>query len=252
MNDSHATLEVIAPSVEEAIEKGLNQLGLARQDVDVKVLDEGSDGLLGLGARQARIMLVVHDRPEREQVAQEEAPEAEEPVAKEEQALEQDLDDEDNYLVNLSQETVKDLLSKMNLENVKLDTYLGEPYGPHNRVPVHVDIYGEDLSVLIGHRGKTLNALQYIGRLILGKELERSVPLVLDVEGYRDRREQQIRRMARQVARQVGETRRQKSLEPMPANERRFVHIELRDNPKVYTESTGSGKSRKVVIYPQN
>ncbi len=247
MTESHATLEVIAPSVDEAIEKGLNQLGLEREQVDVKVLDEGNTGILGLGARQARIMLIVKDDravEEREPQTQPEAPPTETTVEEEE-------DEQDNHLVNLAQETVRDLLTRMNIDDVRLETYLGEPYGPHNRVPVHVDIYGDDLSVLIGNRGKTLNALQYLGRLILGKELERSVPLVLDVEGYRDRREQQVRRMARQVADQVIETQREKSLEPMPANERRFVHIELRDNKQVYTESKGSGKSRKVFIYPQ-
>lgn len=248
MTESHATLEVIAPSVDEAIEKGLNQLGLEREQVDVKVLDEGNAGILGLGARQARIMLIVkgdREAEEREPQAEPEAP----PI---ETGVEEQEDEQNNYLVNLAQETVKDLLTRMHIDDVRLETYLGEPYGPDNRVPVHVDIYGDDLSVLIGNRGKTLNALQYIGRLILGKELERSVPLVLDVEGYRDRREQQVRRMARQVADQVIETQREKSLEPMPANERRFVHIELRDNEQVYTESKGSGKSRKVFIYPQS
>jgi spoIIIJ-associated protein len=251
--ERHATLEVIAPSVEEAIEKGLNQLGLSRDKVDVKVLDEGNTGLLGLGARQARIMLIVKGPEDIEEETEAEVPAEttppEQPAT--EATPEEEGDEEDSYLVDLAQDTVRDLLTKMNIEDVKLETYLGEPYGPHNRVPVHVDIYGDDLSVLIGNRGKTLNAMQYIGRLILGKELERSVPLVLDVEGYRDRREQQVRRMARQVADQVIDTQREKSLEPMPANERRFVHIELRDNEQVYTESQGSGKSRKVFIYPQ-
>ena len=249
--ERHATIEVIAPSVEEAIEKGLNQLGLSRDKVDVKVLDEGNTGLLGLGARQARIMLIVKGAEDVEEQAEApaETTTLEHPAT--EATPEEEGDEEDSYLVDLARDTVRDLLTKMHIEDVRLETYLGEPYGPHNRVPVHVDIYGDDLSVLIGNRGKTLNAMQYIGRLILGKELERSVPLVLDVEGYRDRREQQVRRMARQVADQVIDTQREKSLEPMPANERRFVHIELRDNEQVYTESKGSGKSRKVFIYPQ-
>ncbi|MEA3350913.1 MAG: RNA-binding cell elongation regulator Jag/EloR [Chloroflexota bacterium] len=238
MTDSRATLETIAPTVEEAIEKGLNELGLSQEDVNVKVLDEGSSGLLGLGSRQARIMLIVNH---------EEA----EPTPEEDTDSSTDSADED-YLINLASGTISDLLAKMKLDNAEIDTYLGEPYGPYNRVPVHVDIHGDDLSILIGHRGKTLNALQYIGKLILGKELEQSVPLVIDVEGYRDRREQQIRRMANQVANQVIRAKHKKSLEPMPANERRFAHIELEGNPKVYTESTGSGRHRKVIIYPQN
>ncbi len=115
-----------------------------------------------------------------------------------------------------------------------------------------VDITGNDLSILIGRRAKTLNALQYITRLIIGKELEHGIPLSIDVEGYRDRREKQVRQLARRVADQVVDTGREQALEPMPANERRFAHLELQDESQVYTESMGSEPHRKVVIYPSD
>jgi len=106
------------------------------------------------------------------------------------------------------------------------------------------------LNVLIGRRGKTLYALQYITRLILGKELKRPVAVVIDVEGYRARKEKQLRRLARRMAQQALETGRTMSLEPMAPNERRIIHIELRDDPNVSTVSVGEGDRRKVTIVP--
>jgi spoIIIJ-associated protein len=97
-----------------------------------------------------------------------------------------------------------------------------------------------------------LDALQYITRLIVGKEMEQSISLIVDVEGYRKRRESQIRKLAHRVADQVHQTGRSQALEPMPPNERRIIHISLRENPNVYTESTDEGYRRKVVIHPED
>jgi len=116
---------------------------------------------------------------------------------------------------------------------------------------VRVEIQGNDLSILIGRQAETLNALQYIASLIVAKEMGQPVTLVLDVEGYRQRREQQIRQLARRMAEQAINTQRRQVLEPMPANERRIIHIELRDNPLVSTESIGEDPHRKVTIIPK-
>ncbi|MBT3390768.1 MAG: KH domain-containing protein [Chloroflexi bacterium] len=250
MSEKHATLEVIAPSIDEAIEKGLSDLGLVRAAVDVKVLDEGSTGLFGLGSRQARIMLIVKDDAEPVPAAVS-AKEADTSSSTESTASVASSEDQ-AYTLQLVHDILRDLLDKMHLEDTKIDTYLGEPYGPLDRVPVHADISGDDLSVLIGSRGETLEALQYIARLMLGKELERAMPLVIDVEGFRQRRSQQISRLARRVAEQVAQTGRSQSLEPMPANERRIAHLELQDDSSVYTESVGTGRNRKVVIYQRS
>jgi spoIIIJ-associated protein len=128
--------------------------------------------------------------------------------------------------------------------------YHGEPDDERSRTPLMVDIGGDDLSILIGPRAETLNALQYITNLIIGKELGRSVPLIVDVEGFRKRRNQQLRRLAQQMADQAINSGRRQVLEPMPANERRMVHIELRSNPEVTTESVGEDPRRKVTIIP--
>jgi spoIIIJ-associated protein len=156
--------------------------------------------------------------------------------------------DKDETL-RLTEEIITELLEKMNLE-ANVEARYGEKSDNLPHAPIMVDITGNDLSILIGRRAKTLNALQYIARLILGKELEHGVPLSIDVEGYRERREKQVRQLARRVAEQVADTGREQALEPMPANERRFAHLELQDEDQVYTESIGTEPHRKVVIYP--
>ena len=233
MNNKRATLEVIAQSVEEAIEKGLSDLGLPRDAVEIDVLDEGGSGILGLGSRQARVRISILGQ-ENEDVEESQTPEK---------------DPHNDQLLNLVEEIVSELLEKMNLE-AKVEARYGEKSDNLPHLPVLVDISGNDLSVLIGRRAKTLNALQFITRLILGKELEHGIPLSIDVEGYRERREKQVRQLARRVADQVADTQREQALEPMPPNERRFAHLELQDDTQVYTESVGQEPYRKVVIHP--
>jgi spoIIIJ-associated protein len=118
------------------------------------------------------------------------------------------------------------------------------------RTTIWVDVNGDDLSILIGPRAETLNAIQYITNLIVNKELEHMVFVLVDVQGYRARREQQVRQLAVRMADQAIKTGRRQVLEPMPANERRWVHMELRSNPNVSTTSIGEEPRRKVTIIP--
>jgi spoIIIJ-associated protein len=114
--------------------------------------------------------------------------------------------------------------------------------------PLVLDIRGDDLGVLIGRRGETLSALQYLTRLIVSSQAHRGVNLVVDVESYKARREQQLRQLALRMAERVASTRKPIALEPMPAYERRIVHLTLRDHPVVTTESVGRDEDRKVTI----
>jgi len=234
MNNNRATLEVIAQTVEEAIEKGLNDLGLPQEKVEITVLDEGGQGILGIGARQARVRISVLSEDEEAQPDESES---------------QDPEEDKDTTLKLTEEIVSELLEKMNLE-ANVEAKYGEESDKLPFCPILVDISGNDLSILIGRRAKTLNALQYITRLILGKELEHGIPLSIDVEGYRERRELQVRQLARRVAEQVADTGREQALEPMPPNERRFAHIELQEESSVYTESIGQDPNRKVIIHP--
>ena len=114
--------------------------------------------------------------------------------------------------------------------------------------PIALDIEGEDLGILIGRRGQTLDSLQYIVRLIVGQQTEERLPMIIDVEGYKRQRCESLRALARRMAGQVKVSGESFALEPMAAFERRVIHLALADRPDVTTESTGLGEARKVVI----
>jgi spoIIIJ-associated protein len=120
-----------------------------------------------------------------------------------------------------------------------------------DRRSIRVDVRGRDLSAMIGRHAETLNAFQYIASLIVGKESQQFVQLVVDVEGYRARREKQLRQMAQRSADQALKMGRRVTLEPMSAAERRIVHMELQGHPAVITESVGEEPRRKVTILPK-
>ena len=270
------TLEIIAPTVEEALAQGLAQLGLPAEAVSMEVLDAGTKGLFGLGGRQVRVRLTI--KSDEEIASQEPTPSASKPpsdqtpgkpapvspppsseVAKKgpEPKLETSAPNpvsedevEVDELLNLAEETVSKLLYHMNLQ-AQVSAHFEET-DREDRRAVHVDVRGDDLSILIGRRSETLNAFQYVASLMVGKQVQQWVQLVVDVEGYRSRRERQLRQMARRMAEQVVKTGRRQVLEPMSANERRIIHLELRDHPAVTTESVGEEPRRKVTIIPKD
>ena len=114
-----------------------------------------------------------------------------------------------------------------------------------------IEIHGQDLGIMVSRRGEGLAAIQYLARMMMARKLGRPLPVIVDVEGFRRRREQQLRRMARRAAEQALERGRTITLEPMPANERRIIHIELRGHEGVTTESVGVGRQRKVTVVPK-
>jgi spoIIIJ-associated protein len=237
MNE-RTTLEKIAPTVEDAVAAGLAELGLPAEMVDVEVLDSGSRGLLGIGGRQARVRLSIKAEPV---VAAE--PETVQPV----QAAAVPAGEDD--LLRISRQIVIELLEKMKI-TASVEAHYGAPDEEGER-PVMVDISGDDLGVLIGRRAEILNAMQYIVNLIISKQVEHWVQVFIDVEGYRARRERQLRQMAVRMADQAIKTGRRQSLEPMPASERRIIHLELREHPGVTTQSVGEEPARKVTIVPK-
>lgn len=246
MSEERTKLEVIAPSVEEAIEQGLNELGLTEDDVDIEILDEGKKGVLGLGTRQARVALKIKRQPKAitDGDAQSLADEKK-PVFTSNDDDQTIASEEPNEVV-IARETINIILETMHV-NASVTVRLGD--SDDNRIqPVLIDIEGNDLSFLIGRKAETINALQFIASLIVGRELGRWVPLQIDIQQYRKRREDELRKLARRIADQVVSTGRQQALEPMPPNERRIVHIELREHAAVVTESEGEDPKRKVVV----
>jgi spoIIIJ-associated protein len=231
MNE-RANLEKIAPTVEEAVAEGLVELGLTEEFVDVEVLDGGSRGLLGIGGRQARVRLTIKETPVMEPTTDQASPAV-----------------EDDEMLSLVRRIVNELLEQMKV-SASVDVHYGVPE-ENGETPIMVDITGPDLGILIGRRAEILNAIQYLVNLMVSKKMEHWVQVVVDVEGYRTRHERQLRQLAQRMADQVMKTGRRQSLEPMPASDRRIIHLELRDHPSVITQSVGEEPVRKVTIVPK-
>lgn len=212
-------LEMTGKTVDEAIDNGLAELGLERHEVAVEVLKEGRAGLFGIGGEPALVRL---------SPASIESPEGEDTA--------------------FAQETLETLLRLMQIEatvTVRAPETAGDGVGLMKAV---LDVHGDDLGVLIGRRGSTMAALQYLVNLTVSRRFRNNAPFAVDIEGYRQQREKSLRELAFNMAERVRETGRPVTLEPMPANERRIVHITLAKDPTVSTSSVGDGDARKVAI----
>ena len=273
MNEK-TTLEIIAPTVEEAIAQGLAELGLTADAVSVEVLDAGNKGLFGFGKHQVRVRLTVNT-PEGTNLFQSESVPASRTEVK---SFDQHINQAPHSRTSTQEKPIpatisnaekepdsslehdplldhtESVISKI-LHLLKLEAQVSAHYGPaerDGRRNINVDIRGNDLGVLIGRRSETLAAFQFIASLIVGKDTQQYIQLTVDVEGYRERREKQLIQMAKRMADQVVKSGRRQTLEPMPSGERRIIHIALRDHPDVKTESTGDDPYRKVTIIPKN
>ena len=206
-------IETQAKTADEAIEIALKELGVERGEVEIDVVSRGKTGILGIGSEPARVRVTV---------------------------LEQAPD-----VVTATAEVLQSLIAMMGVDvNSRLTQVHDEDLGG----PVF-EIEGDDSGLLIGRRGETLRALQFLVRFIVSRQLGDRVSLMVDVEGYQERRYASLANMAQRVARRVAGTGQSISLEPMPPNERRAIHVALADHPAVTTESTGMGDSRQVVVH---
>jgi len=242
MAEMEQAIETTGADVEAAIEAGLARLGVTRDAVEVEVLDEGSGGVFGLGARQARARLTVKPRPAPIVVDEPATPPVAEPPA----------DEEKEHEAQVAQGVLQELLALMGIDQVQIDVRRADPAAgeEEDETPLVLNVHGPNTDVLIGHRGKTLAALQRITRLIVSQELACRTWLVVDVGGFKAQRERSLRRLALRMAEQAERTDRTVTLEPMPPNERRIIHITLRNHPHVTTRSVGEGDRRKVTIAP--
>ena len=212
-------VEATGKTVDDAIENGLAELGLERHEVTIEVLTEGRGGLFGIGGEAARVRLAPasFEMPQGDEVA-------------------------------MATDTLEQLLRLMEVDataSVRAPETPGDGLG---RTKAVLDINGEDLGLLIGRRGATMASLQYLLNLIVSRRFKDMAPFQVDVEGYRRRREVWLCDLAFRMAERVRTTGRSVTLEPMPANERRIVHLALAKDPTVGTTSVGEGESRKVAI----
>ena len=218
-------LVMSARTVEEAVELALKELDVDRDEAEVEVLSRGKAGFLGIGAELARV------RVTRLGAA---SPADPGETGKETAAA-------------LATAAVGRILEAA---GVNVTRTLRSAHDPEAGGPV-IDLAGEDSGLLIGRRGQTLQALQFLVTLIVRRRLGEDVRVVLDVENYWQRRETSLRDMAAKVASRVAQTNRSITLEPMPPADRRIIHTSLAENPEVRTESAGEGENRKVTIMPR-
>ena len=203
---------ITAKTVEEAIELGLRELDVDRAEAEIDVVSRGKAGILGIGSEPARVRVTRIDTP--------------------------------SDVVKTTSEVIDNIISLLGVDVVSTLTQVErEALGG----PVF-EIEGDDAGLLIGRRGDTLKALQFLVKYLVSQKLDGNVNMLVDVEGYQDRRYQSLMNMARGVAQRVADSGRPITLEPMPPNERRIVHMALADHHRVTTESTGSGSSRQVVV----
>lgn len=238
------SVEVSAKTVDEAIDIALQELGLKRSQVSIEILTPGKPGLFGLGGEQARVRATALEegtaRPPREESQEDFFPEAEIEVKA--------LDSEE---VDLAAGNLRTLLDLMDID---AEVSVREPETPADglgRATAVLDIEGEDLGLLIGRRGATLSALQYLVNVMVTRKLTSRVLVTVDVEHYHRRREESLRNLALRMADRVRQSRRPITLEPMPAAERRIIHLALVEDQYVQTLSVGQGDERKVVIRPR-
>lgn len=210
------SVEATGRTAEEAVEKALAKLGRSRDEVEVTVLVEGTRGILGIGAEEARVR-VSHREPESE-------------------------------LARLAKASLQQLLDLMDMEAQVTIESAQEDEQPPSVILNITSPYG---GILIGRRGETLAALQSLLGLMVNKQTGSWVRVMLDVEGYRERREQMLHDMAYRTAERAQRYRQPIMMEPMIPSERRIVHLTLEDHPYVTTHSIGEGDNRRVVVEPR-
>ena len=255
------TQEFYAATVEGAAEKASAALGIPRDRLEFEVLDQGSTGFLGIGARDARILV---GKTETQPVIQvsggEDLPlertgerQTELPGEENTQEVSQPAQIVEEHDEIVAEEAPEDLILAVD----EFATALVEAMGIDATIDAHdaghaiaVDVITDETGLFIGQKGETIDAVQYLLNVVVYKNRPFVKRIVVDSEGYRQRRIEAIQGMAHRTARRAVRERRPLSLPPMSSAERRVVHLFLRENPKVTTASEGKEDARKVVINP--
>ena len=273
-DDEIVTVEAAGRTVDEAIQKALDELGLEEDEVEIEVLSEGSKGVLGLGAEEARVRVTSlpyedEDYDEEYDEGEQEAEEGEDEIAPPgnrrfepepavvsrraappvEEARVRRFDDGAKPFAELAHRTLSELLERMGIPaEVSLDAAELDEELPS----IELSVSGEYMGILIGRHGDTLAALQFLLGLLVSRKAQQRVRVIVDVEGYRERRARMLRDMAMRAADRAQRYRQPVFLDPMIPSERRIVHLALVDHPYVATHSIGEGDNRRVVVSPKH
>lgn len=246
------SIEATGETVEEAVANGVKELGVGPGDVMIEVLEEPNRGLFGLGSKPARVRLVLiggrrSEPPPPSPDVDESPPPPVEDEPEEQVAVTSDEWDDD---ARIGHEVLSELLEKMDIRST-IEVRRAEANRDGEDPPWVLNITGKNVRLLIGRRGNTLASLQYVTRLIASRRLQRRSNIVVDAGDYKSERSDRLKRLANRMADQAIRQRRTVTLEPMPPNERRIIHLALRNREDVATKSVGEGNSRKVTIVPK-
>lgn len=203
-------IEVSAKTIEEAITEACQKLGVTSDKLEYEVVEEGSSGFLGIGSKPAVIKAAV-------------------------KMVDVSLEDKAKLFLN-------DVFSAMNMAVVVEVSY------DENEKNMDIDLSGDEMGVLIGKRGQTLDSLQYLVSLVVNKDVDDYIRVKVDTENYRQRRKETLENLAKNISFKVKKTRRPVSLEPMNPYERRIIHSALQNDKYVVTHSEGEEPFRRVVV----
>ena len=230
------TTEKRAKSIEEAIELALTELNVTKENAQIDIVQEPAKGFLGIGGKEAVVKVTAEvsaDIPE---------PKKEAPKAKR-KASKGGVNSSESPAEN-AKNFVYDVLSAMGLDVTVTADFDGEV--------VNVNLDGDNMGVVIGKRGDTLDSIQYLTSLVVNQSSDDYIKVSIDTENYREKREEALVALAKRLAGKVGRTGKKFALEPMNPYERRIIHSSLQDNEDVTTFSVGQEPYRKVVIAPKN
>lgn len=227
-------LEFTGKNIEEAKRNALSHFGLSEDFVEFTVISAGKTGLLGIRSSGAKV---------RAKIKEDIIPRDDNSSRLAEKVLKEDKKQQADTNIKEAKKILEELVKLLGLDaKIKLLPEIGDG------LPAVLNLEGDDLGVLIGRRGQTLAALQYIVRLIVSEKFKNWVSINIDVAGYKKKRYESLRKLALRLADHVKTTKRSINLEPMPPDERRIIHVTLATNPDVITHSIDERDRRKVVI----
>lgn len=255
------TVRITAKTIEAAVAEGLEKLGISREEAVVHVVEQPSSGLFGLIHKKMAVVDIsapdeeVPEDTVEEASPAEEAPAAEIPAeeAKEEAPAEEKKAEREEPAFDPEEQKKVAEEAKTFLTGVFAGMHLAVTMECRmTEERIMINLVGDGLGILIGKHGQTLDALQYLTNLAAGKSFRHHYFILLDVENYRERRQDTLEALARRLAGKVKRTGEEVRLEPMAAGERRIIHLALQDDHVVSTDSEGEAPYRYVVIRPKN